>query len=184
MKLRCCLCGRQENKVTLSDSFQCIDIADCKTFIAGKNRERQVVCIFGDAAALGTPKQGGQPMGIGIFTTIDGIHSEAYSGTKALDWGTVPLAEWIALRYALSVALIMNKENPNRVFKIFGDNQTVMRCFNNEYKTGINYKQQYIKADTLRIQLGVSLLLAAWIPREYNQEADKLSKQALLVYEQ
>lgn len=144
-----------------------------------KNKPPKTACIWFDCALKGVYNPAGNQLGVGIYCTVNGVHMPEYSGAKAIHIGTVNEGEFTALIYALSVSKIMRKQDDYR-FKIFGDSQVVCNIINMEYKCGNKLKPFYVKADKLRLDLGASLLGIHWIPREQNQEADKLSKEALL----
>lgn len=180
MQLRCIQCGRQEDKVTLSVHHICTDTVSC---ILHLNRQQlHKVCIYCDAACDGPNTAEGQAMGIGVYTTIDGIHSPEYSGIKFLEWGTINMGEWTGLLYAMSVALLM-KKSMRCTFKIFSDSQVVVNGYHKDNKTSmaVNLKPYCDKSMILQRKLGTALLGIIWIPRKHNMEADKLSKQALLL---
>lgn len=184
MMLRCIYCNRNEKQTKLSSSFACIDRKDCDRVVATKDKPTpQIVCIWFDAACRGSNTKEGQPLGIGIYTTLNGEHKPEWCGTKAVAWGSNNDGEWIALLYALSVAVIIRKTNKECVFKIFGDSQFVINSFNDACKVSAKFRTYKGKSDRLRIQLGLSLQCVQWLPREHNKEADKLSKVALLEHD-
>jgi ribonuclease HI len=141
------------------------------------------VCIWFDAACKGTPVPDGDNIGIGVYTTINGVHNPDYSGKKNIGINTVPMGEWIGLWYALSVARIIKSEFSEHKlipeFYIFGDAQVIVRCFNGEYKISKRFRHIYNLSHNVRCKLGKYLQGVAWVPREHNTEADKLSKEAL-----
>lgn len=179
MALRCIRCNRPETKVALTPQFFCVDTFSCIKTWEFKNRKVIPVTINFDAALQGKVVSGGQPVGIGVYTCINGVHSPEYSGIKYIKWGTVTTGEWTALVAALSVAKIMKDIDDHYQFRVIGDSQVIVRCYNGKYKVADRFKQFANKADKLRQQLGMSLLGVQWVPRAKNSAADILSKEAL-----
>lgn len=177
--LRCIYCNRGEHQTNLSASFTCTDREACDAVIANRNTKPVLVVIKGDCACHGPNKAGGTERGVGVYTTIASIHSPEHSGTKDIGFGDLWGGEWTALRYCLSVAVLMRKENPKYTFRIFGDSQGVIRTVTGEYKAGAKSKRHLDKVQRLQQKLGVSLLSISWCPRSENKEADALSKEAI-----
>ncbi len=183
MNIRCIWCARPESQVMLDKSnFQCVDRENCMIAQAHRGRPVRQVSVWFDGACLGSNTSEGQPLGIGVYTKIDGKHAPEWSGAKAIEWGTNNDAEFVALLHALSVAKLMRKEDNFR-FKIFGDSQVIIRIVNGEYKCGVTLKPYLIKANKLKKDLGETLLGIYWLKREFNTFADALSKEALLQHE-
>lgn len=184
MALRCIYCSRSEKQVQLSGSFACVDRKDCDKTIADKNTPIITVCIYFDCACMGANAAGGCPLGVAVATFIAGEYQEQWSGIKAVKWGSNNDGEFIGLLYALSVAWLMRQASPKYVFKIFGDSQIIINMFNDVYKSKGKFATYKAKSVRLKHKLGMSLLSVSWVPRSQNKEADKLSKEALLLHRQ
>jgi len=175
MKLRCIHCGRQSD---LTDTFECVDTASCDAAVAILKTPPRKVCIYVDCACIyGEQTQ----LGIGVYTTIDGVHSPEYSGTKHIGVGTVPLGEWTAMQYGYAVAEIMSNSLGRVTIQMFGDAKNVVNGINGMCGVASKFKRYRHSIGTYQAKLGIKFLGVTWIPREQNKEADKLSKQALLI---
>lgn len=176
MKLRCIHCGIQESDdVVLSDTFECMDVELCEDRVNKKRQPILSVCIWSDCACIYGEET---HLGISVYTEINGVYSEEFSGHKYIGTGTVPYGEWTALLYALSVGKLIKNKHKNAVIKFFVDAQVVSRTFNGDYKPG-KFQKQYNKSMQLKNNLGHSFSGLVWLPREHNRNADKLSKLAL-----
>ena len=110
-------------------------------------------------------------MGIGVVSsTGDEIALNAGVGTSML-------SEWVALKYALGLAYVKYKDDPSLKFRIYGDNLTVIRQINGEFAIA----NDRLKAESevcfkILDKLGDSVVSISHVYREYNREADRLSK--------
>jgi ribonuclease HI len=181
--LRCIRCNRGSNKVTLSDSFECVDQNDCTLFIdfkrVCKQRATMNVSIYFDAACLGGNTADGQPLGVGVYTQVEGTALDEFCGYKEVAPGSNNIGEWTAFVYALKVAALM-LQSGYKNFTFFSDSQLVVNTFNDRYKVSTKFKPLYTTTKKLVANtLGKTFRGIVWIPREHNKQADKLSKKAL-----
>lgn len=83
------------------------------------------------------------------------------------------IAEWASITKAICY---LKDQGWSGQLEIFGDSQLVIRQLNGEYKvrkdTLIPYYQECIK-----FLQGIEKWKVTWIPREQNEECDKLSKK-------
>lgn len=178
MEIRCIFCGRQKQQLT--SAYRCADSKDCEEYLAYKNRPPVKVCIWFDAACQGMNKAEGTELGIGIYTTINGVESPEHCGIRRIGWGSVNDGEWTAFVYAMNMAYVIAKKEKKANFKIFGDSQVVIKAFNGDTKKVAAKFRKYRKlADAYAMRLGDKLLSVSWLPRDYNNKADVLSKAAL-----
>lgn len=118
-------------------------------------------------------KVGGNLVGIGVYAisgSIEYEHAESYGLL-----GNNMVAEWMALVRALELCYLIESRHGRCVFKIYGDNQPVIRHMQRVNK-GLkkDYKQYYHMANELQKKL--RYVSYKWIPRELNTKADFLSK--------
>ena len=118
---------------------------------------------------------------IGWVVRVDG--KEKHSGHKCIGEGagmTNNYAEWCALGFALAYLheyqpLLVNGQE----LRIVGDSQLVVKQLPGEYQTKAP-KLQRLRGrclDLLRL-LAPTRWEAVWVPREQNDRADRLSRQA------
>ncbi len=125
-----------------------------------------MLLIYTDGASLGNPG----PMGIGIIIYRNGMRVEELS--EYLGDGTNNMAEYTAVIRALETA----HELGEREVHIKSDSELVVRQLNNEYKIkDPKLKPLKRRIDELCKNLEIHF---EHIPREKNEEADALSKQA------
>jgi len=127
-----------------------------------------MLVIFTDGASLGNPG----PMGIGIVIYRDSMRVEELS--EYLGEGTNNIAEYTAIIKALQTAHRMGEMEVH----IKSDSQLVIRQLNNEYKV----KDPTLKSLKRKIEkLCTSMkVFFEHIPRERNEEADNLAKEAAM----
>jgi ribonuclease HI len=131
---------------------------------------RMPLTIFTDGASLGNPG----PMGIGVVVYLHGKKIKEIS--EYIGHGTNNIAEYTALIRALEFAVGFAKESGAKDVHIKADSQLIIRQMNGEYKVkDEKLKPLKRKADSLCIGLHVKF---EHIPREKNEEADVLSKEA------
>jgi len=122
--------------------------------------------IFTDGASFGNPG----PMGIGVVIYKDG--KKAGEMSEYLGNGTNNIAEYTAVIRALEYA----RESGEKEIHVKSDSQLVVRQLNGEYKVrDEKLKTLKRKIDSLREGMSVRF---EHIPRERNEEADALSKEA------
>lgn len=173
--LRCIHCCRSDNQITLSNSFECIDTISCDAATALRKAKPCVVALYSDCAI----RYSDNSLGIGLYCTIDGVHSEQYSGYKYIGTGTVPEGEMTGIAYAFRVAVLMSKAIPKSTYLIFNDAQAMVKVVNEEYKCSPQFKANFNTIKKCQKTLGIRYLGLQWIRRELNKEADILSKKAL-----
>ncbi len=127
-----------------------------------------MLIIHTDGACFGNPG----PMGIGVVV---------YRGKKKImeiseyvGEGTNNIAEYLALIRALE---IVKKTGENEVH-IKTDSELLARQINGEYKVK-DRKLKPLKARVDGLMLGMKVKVEH-VPREENEEADRLSKRAIL----
>ena len=135
------------------------------------------VHIFFDGSCDNNSKM--KLMGAGVYTFLEGENLPKYSkayfkGTQ----GTSNIAEWEALTEALKMAVLVKRELEDDIeFHIFGDSQIIVKQFNEEYEIHKPYfKPYFIECKRYAQYLGDSLQGVGWIRRQFNTDADKLSK--------
>jgi ribonuclease HI len=125
-----------------------------------------MLIIYTDGASLGNPG----PMGIGIVIYKGKLRVEELS--EYIGVGTNNIAEYTAVIKALQTAHRMGE----REVHIKSDSQLVVRQLNGEYKVkDLKLKPLKRKIDHLCKGLEVHF---EHIPRDKNEEADQLSKEA------
>ena len=122
--------------------------------------------IFTDGASLGNPG----PMGIGVV--IFHSNRKIKEISEYIGEGTNNVAEYTAVIRALEFA----KEKKEKEVHIKSDSQLVVRQLNGEYKV----KDEKLKPLKRKIELLMEGIVVRFehIPREQNEEADILSKEA------
>lgn len=124
-------------------------------------------------------------MGIGLAVFIndvysedhsDAIHAEGLNGER----GTSNIAEWRGCVEAMRKACKLKLKHPGAIFEIYSDSQLISNQFNGDWLIMQNHFKIYKdQADKLARIAGIKRI--SWIRREFNKEADKLSKQGLKV---
>ncbi len=125
-----------------------------------------MLVIYTDGASLGNPG----PMGMGVVIYRDSMRVEEHS--EYLGNGTNNMAEYTAVIKALETAHSMGEMEVH----IKSDSQLVIRQLNNEYKVK-DPKLKPLKRKIDRLCHGMTVYFEH-IPREKNEEADRLSKEA------
>ncbi|MFH0884712.1 MAG: ribonuclease HI family protein [Candidatus Micrarchaeota archaeon] len=124
-----------------------------------------MLVIFTDGASLGNPG----PMGVGIVVYKDGVIVEELS--EYIGQGTNNIAEYSAVIKALETVHSMGELEAH----VKSDSQLIVRQLNGEYKVkDPDLRILKDRVDHLRKGLKVHF---EHIPREHNEEADKLSKE-------
>ncbi len=126
-----------------------------------------MLVIHTDGASFGNPG----PMGIGIAVYKEGELTKKiseYSGK-----GTNNMAEYTAVLRALEFAKEMNEAE----VEIRSDSELLIRQMNGEYKVKMPHLRELKrKIDMTRKEMKVKF---KWVPREKNEIADFLSKEAI-----
>jgi len=125
-----------------------------------------MLVIFTDGASLGNPG----PMGIGVVIYRDGFVIEELS--EYLGHGTNNIAEYTAVIRALETVHELGDSEAH----IKSDSQLVVRQLNGEYKVR-DLELRPLKERIEHLCKGLQVRFEH-IPREKNNEADKLSKDA------
>lgn len=128
-------------------------------------------------------------MGIGVAVFFDGCYMEeesiAVQVIPEYIRGTSNVAEWEACVYAWKVAVRLNELYPNNKVEIYSDSQIISNQFNDDYNINEpSYLTYYRTAKSFQSKFrGVKAsnypTAIKWIRREFNKEADKLSKIGL-----
>ncbi len=125
-----------------------------------------VLIAFTDGACLGNPG----PMGVGIVLYRDGIRVEELS--EYIGEGTNNVAEYAAVIKALETVHDMGEMKVH----VKSDSQLLIKQLNGEYRVR-DPKLQPLKKKIDLLCVGIETHFEH-IPREKNNEADKLSKEA------
>jgi ribonuclease HI len=105
--------------------------------------------------------------------TVDLSDGSSYEDVKCFDQGTHNTAEYQALILGLHLAL---KHGARRVV-VMGDSTLVVKQVNGEWKTK-NQTLRPLRAQAVELLKRFESARVKWIPREENQRADKLGRQA------
>ena len=124
--------------------------------------------IFTDGACSGNPG----PSGIGVVISRDGQVIKRIS--KFIGLATNNLAEYTALIYALQEALILKASE----IKISTDSELLYHQIKGRYKIK-NEKLKILFDQVQNLIRGFKRFDLECIPREKNQEADRLATQAV-----
>lgn len=122
--------------------------------------------IFTDGASFGNPG----PMGIGVVIYRDG--KKVAEMSEYIGNGTNNIAEYTAVMRALEYA----KGSGDKEVRVRSDSQLVVRQLNGDYKVK-DEKLRALKRQVDGLCAGMSVSFEH-IPREKNEEADTLSKEA------
>ena len=128
-----------------------------------------ILDIFTDGACSGNPG----PAGIGVVFKQDGITIKEFS--KSIGPSTNNLAEYTALVFALEEAIALKAE----VVHVRSDSELMCRQVNGKYVV----KNEGIKAlfdQVKQLKLGFKKFTLTHIRREFNKEADALSRKAVI----
>ncbi len=127
-----------------------------------------ILDIYTDGACSGNPG----PAGIGVVFKQDGLIIKEIA--KPIGHGTNNLAEYTALIYALQEALILKAE----VVHVRSDSELMCRQVNGRYMV----KDAGIKVlfdQVQHLKSGFKKFTLTHVRREFNKEADALSRQAV-----
>jgi ribonuclease HI len=119
------------------------------------------------------------PMGIGLLIDIN-------KGEKVVEvcfnggWGTSNIGEWIgcitALEFVKRIIVCNDKKDPK--IDIFSDSQLVVNQYNGDWLCKHDNLKPLLKT-ALLYKNGIPQHSVVWVRREFNQEADVLSKKGL-----
>jgi ribonuclease HI len=162
-----------------------------------KYKSEYEIVIFFDGSCFPNP---GGPIGCGVifYEAVDfsvtkpntrDIRS-SYTKMKIIDEITYRLPKnkkhtnSVSEHMALNLAFTWMEKNLifNKKITIFGDNEMVIKQMKKEYKitSGKPYSEYaYTNAKLLSKLSSENEIEFIWIPREYNKEADRLSKESL-----
>lgn len=138
--------------------------------------------IYFDGACLGGNLKGGTTLAIGVHILFNGERMINHEVAELLPVkGSNNIAEWSGIVKALQIAVRYKqwaiKRNRQLRINIYGDARIPIEQVNRICKIKRNTFIPYAKESWLLIdQLGSYLHGINWIAREYNKEADKLSK--------
>lgn len=122
-------------------------------------------------------------MGIGVAVWVDGKYAEDLCVSECTGVGTNNVAEYGAVIEAIKVALKQVPREGRNVVMIQGDSQLIVNQLHGVYAV----KKPHLKVlhrkalrllDELKAIEG-TVVTVSWVRREYNKEADKLSKLAI-----
>lgn len=145
-----------------------------------------IISIYFDGACDNRSKL--KVMGIGVAVFVDGFYREDLSYCEMIGAsGTSNIAEWSALNKALEIAekLLSNREFKTAadvVFRLYGDSQLVVYQFNGKWAVKQEHLKEFYEAAILKAKytrLEKHLKGVYWIRREFNGQADILSKKAI-----
>lgn len=126
-----------------------------------------MLIIHTDGACFGNPG----PMGIGIAIYKNGKLIKSLS--EYIGKGTNNIAEYTAVLKAIEIAKQMNENG----IEIRSDSELLIRQMNREYKVKMPHlKELKRKIDSLAKDMKIKF---KWVPREENETADLLSKEAV-----
>lgn len=123
-------------------------------------------------------------MGLGIAVFIDSVYYEELS--KAIyvpgdELSSSNVGEWMACVEAFK--LILEYKEAGDTIEVYSDSQLITNQYNDKYEIKKNnFRQYYHQAKILAEKAGLQDLKVKWVKREFNKEADKLSKIALKQY--
>lgn len=125
----------------------------------------------------------GCDIGIGVACFVNGQYQEdlcKFVGHKGWHSSSSNVAEWMACIEALITA-VDYFEHGDKI-EIVSDSQLIVNQFNGEYQiTKPHFQELYRQAKIWADKISINKI--KWVPREENQEADRLSKKGLaLVY--
>jgi ribonuclease HI len=116
---------------------------------------------------------GGQSPGLTAACIVELSDGSSYEDVKHFDQGTHNTAEYQALILGLRLAL---KHGARRV-EVMGDSTLVVKQVKGEWKTK-NQTLRPLRAQAVELLGRFESARVKWIPRDENQRADKLGRQA------
>lgn len=140
------------------------------------------VKIFFDGACKNKKNEFAE-IGVGVAVFVDGVYVDELSrciGDDGLIYGggTSNIAEWAACVTAMTIAADIRRSYPLCHIRVFSDSQIISSQFNGQFRINKpQFKELYESAWNMASKAKVTSI--EWIPREMNQEADRLSKEGL-----
>ncbi len=114
-------------------------------------------------------------MGIGYVLQIGDAKYSKYQGIEGD--GTNNMAEYLALLEGIAEAAVHLHHSGDNTLYIYSDSQLMVNQILGNYRVK-NDHLKLLRDDVLKALQRFNWKIE-WIPREYNAEADKLSKQAI-----
>lgn len=142
------------------------------------------VSIYWDAAVYKKNAGTNCHLGIGVHVTIAGNVAKQYCRAFYGGMGTNNTGEWIGLITALEVAekIIGHHRASGKIepmCTLYGDSELVVRQFSGVYTTSDKFIFYKNKAMEIYERIEPFIRAVAHVRREYNREADALSKQGI-----
>jgi ribonuclease HI len=123
------------------------------------------------------------PMGLGIAVFINNEYCEELSkfvGVPGKINNTSNVAEWMACVEAFKLAAELFDSNHEDIFEIQSDSELITKQYNGVYDiTKEHFKQYRREAKHHSSNANIRYLNIKWVKREFNKEADRLSKKGL-----
>lgn len=123
------------------------------------------------------------PAGVGVAVFIDGVYSDNLSYAVPIYPNELGLrntnntTEWQGCLYAMQTFRELRLRYPSANFTVQSDSQIVVQVFNGRHQTHTEHFKLY--NEQAKNILGKTNLLIEWVKRDFNKEADKLSKLAI-----
>ena len=128
-----------------------------------------------------TKSQLGTDMGIGVAVFINGQYYEElsrYLFVPGFNKSSSNVAEWIGCVEAFKLAA--EYKEPGDIIEIFSDSQIISYQYNGDYAIKKDeFRVFYNNAKMWAKTAGLENLKIKWVKREFNKEADRLSKKGL-----
>lgn len=151
----------------------------------------RVIKIFTDGSCWNGKEQ--QPMGIGVAVLVDGLENTAYSAAIKIDWvddeyGTTSnIAEFKGLIEGLKTAQLIQADliavgEKEYKFDFYMDSQFMHTSMEIRLKGGYySSKPNYIVMldEMFNLHSKLKNVTYYWVKREFNEMANKLSREAL-----
>jgi len=125
------------------------------------------------------------PMGIGVAVYMEDTYFSEFSVSEYFPLGTSNVAEWNACVTTMCIIKELSEDcviDEDTIVEIYSDSQLITNQFNGLWKMNDKmFKDRYRAAWMLlrASNVGEEYKKIIWIPREQNQQADKLSKIGL-----
>jgi ribonuclease HI len=121
------------------------------------------------------------PMGIGVAVFINNEYQPDLSkfvGIERSEHNTSNIAEWMGCVEAMKLAVEYKEEGDS--IEIVSDSEVITKQFNGEYEIREEkFRSHYREAIKFYNKIGQWGLKIRWVKREFNKEADILSKKGL-----
>lgn len=120
-------------------------------------------------------------MSVGAAVIFDGQQTGFESSKVVGTNGNSYIAEWHALLNGLELSLKFLQQHPNAHLRLRGDNQTVVKQYNGEYRIRHDWAfDMFMDAKEIELTMMGAMIGLEWIPREQNTVADRLANLAIL----